>query len=175
MRNERTTTYFVTRTGALLAATVILQGLRLVIPVPPPVSMFVIGSLVNACLTLAVLAIGWQAGLVIACVTPVFAWLEGMLPFLPFVLPVAAGNAVYTGLIGMLHRWRLPGICGAALGKAAMLYGSFYVLFGCLAFPAAVRQTILFVMSWPQVVTGIVGGTLGYIVWKRICRQEDSK
>ena len=37
----------ITRTGLLLAATIILQGLRLVIPVPPQVSMFVIGSLVE--------------------------------------------------------------------------------------------------------------------------------
>ena len=40
----------VTRTGLILAVTLILQGLRLVIPIPPQVSMFVVGSLVNACL-----------------------------------------------------------------------------------------------------------------------------
>ena len=48
----------ITRTGLLLAATIILQGLRLVIPVPPQVSMFVIGSLVNTCFVLAVLVVG---------------------------------------------------------------------------------------------------------------------
>ena len=36
----------VTRTGLILAATLILQGLRLVIPIPPQISLFLIGSLV---------------------------------------------------------------------------------------------------------------------------------
>ena len=53
----------VTRTGLILAVTLILQGLRLVIPIPPQVSMFVVGSLVNACLIVAVLLIGRRAGL----------------------------------------------------------------------------------------------------------------
>ena len=75
----------VTRTGLILAVTLILQGLRLVIPIPPQVSMFVVGSLVNACLIVAVLLIGRRAGLVVAACTPVFAWFEGMLPFFPFV------------------------------------------------------------------------------------------
>ena len=82
----------VTRTGLILAVTLILQGLRLVIPIPPQVSMFVVGSLVNACLLVAVLLIGRRAGLVVAGCTPVFAWLEGMLPFFPFVFPVGLGN-----------------------------------------------------------------------------------
>ena len=55
-----------TRTGLILAVTLILQGLRLVIPIPPQVSMFVVGSLVNACLIVAVLLIGRRAGLVVA-------------------------------------------------------------------------------------------------------------
>ena len=126
----------VTRTGLILAVTLILQGLRLVIPIPPQVSMFVVGSLVNACLIVAVLTVGRRAGLVVAACTPVFAWLEGMLPFFPFV-------------------------CGGALGKAAILYGSFYLLFACIAFPPAVRHMLLFAMSWPQIVTGIIGAVIG--------------
>ena len=86
--------YTVTRTGLLLAVTLLLQGIRLLLPIPPQVSMFLIGSLVNACLILAVLKVGWKSGLVVACITPVFAWLEGMLPFLPFIIPVAVGNSV---------------------------------------------------------------------------------
>ena len=120
----------VTRTGLILAVTLILQGLRLVIPIPPQVSMFVVGSLVNACLIVAVLTVGRRAGLVVAACTPVFAWLEGMLPFFPFVFPVALGN-------------------------------SFYVWAAWIAFPPAVRHMLLFAMSWPQVVTGVIGAVIG--------------
>ena len=98
----------VTRTGLILAVTLILQGLRLVIPIPPQVSMFVVGSLVNACLIVAVLTVGRRAGLVVAACTPVFAWLEGMLPFFPFVFPVALGNSFY---VWAAWRWQpCPGL-----------------------------------------------------------------
>ena len=121
----------ITRTGLLLAATLILQGLRLFIPVPPQVSMFVIGSLVNACLVLAVWSVGRKAGLVVACVTPVFAWLEGMLPFLPFIFPVAAGNCAFVLAVGALRRHcaRLPSCTALFMSCSAMwnflpLYGT---------------------------------------------------
>lgn len=114
----------VTRTGIILAVTLILQGLRLVIPIPPQVSMFVVGSLVNACLIVAVLTVGRRAGLVVAACTPVFAWLEGMLPFFPFVFPVALGNSFYVWAAWRWQRYGLPAFCGGSLGKAAILYGS---------------------------------------------------
>ena len=61
------------RGAILLALAVVLQGMRLIIPVPTPISMFLIGSAVNACLVLiarttgrtqgvtaAVLLLGWR-------------------------------------------------------------------------------------------------------------------
>lgn len=158
----------ISRTGLLLAATLILQGLRLFLPMPPQISMFLIGALVNACLVIAVLHVGWRAGIVVACVTPVFAWLEGMLPFMPFIFPVAAGNTAFIMAIWILKKYGLPGVCGAAVIKAAAIYGAFYMLFGCVTFPGAVRHMILLVMSWPQIVTAIIGGLLGYVIIKRI-------
>lgn len=123
--------------------------------------MFVVGSLVNACLIVAVLTVGRRAGLVVAACTPVFAWLEGMLPFFPFVFPVALGNSFYVWAAWRWQRYGLPAFCGGALGKAAILYGSFYLLFACIAFPPAVRHMLLFAMSWPQVVTGVIGAVIG--------------
>ena len=96
-----------TRTALLLTATLILQGLRLLIPIPPQVSMFVVGALVNACLVVAVLTISWRAGVIVACVTPFFAWLEGMLPLPPFIVPVALGNTVYVLLYYVQQQWRI--------------------------------------------------------------------
>ena len=145
----------VTRTGLILAVTLILQGLRLVIPIPPQVSMFVVGSLVNACLIVAVLLIGRRAGLVVAGCTPVFAWLEGMLPFFPFVFPVGLGNCFYVWTAWRWQRYGLPACCGGALGKAA------------------VRHMLLFAMSWPQIVTGIIGAVLGMEVSRLLGHQPE--
>ena len=160
--------YGITRTGLLLAVTLHLQGMRLLFPIPPQISMFLIGSLVNACLVLAVLKIGWKSGLVVACITPVFAWLEGMLPFFPFIFPTAIGNSVFIGAIYLLRTYRLLGLYGAACCKMAAIYSAFYVLFGCLEFPETVRHMILMSMSWPQLVTGVLGGTIAYRIAKRI-------
>lgn len=164
-------TMALTRTALLLAATLVLQGLRLVIPIPPQVSMFLIGSLVNACFVIAVLTVHWRAGVVVALVTPVFAWLEGMLPFPLFIVPVAFGNSIFVIIMYLLGKWKALGygsIYAAAGLKAAALYGSFYVLFSIVAFPDMVRHAILFTMSWPQLLTGWIGGTIGILVSRRI-------
>lgn len=165
--NERRIQY-ITRTGLLLAATLLLQGLRLLIPIPPQVSMFLIGSLVNACLVAAVYLVGRRAAVFVAAVTPVFAFFEGMLPFFPFILPVAIGNSIFIVAIYALRRYGLLGIYGAAICKAVAMYGAFYGLFSFVAFPPAVRHMILLTMSWPQVVTGVLGGTMGYMICKRL-------
>lgn len=166
-----TVTKKMARTGLLLAATLILQGLRLWLPVPPQISLFVIGALVNACLIIAAIAVGWRAGAAVACITPVFAWLEGMLPFPLFILPVAMGNMVYV-MVASYAMYRLRtgygGVCGAAVVKTAVLYGVFYMLFSVVAFPDPVRHMILFAMSWPQLWTGFAGGILGVYISKRL-------
>lgn len=158
----------ITRTALLLASTLILQSLRLILPLPPQTSMFLIGSLVNLCFVLAVLRIGWKSGLLIALITPLFAYLEGMLPFLPFIFPVALGNGMYIAACWLLKRWKIPGICASAFIKAAAMYTSFYLLFSFVAFPEMVRHMILLVMSWPQIITAVLGGISAYIISKRI-------
>ena len=163
----------VTRTGLILAVTLILQGLRLVIPIPPQVSMFLVGSLVNACLIVSALCISRRSGLAVALCTPVFAWLEGMLPFFPFVFPVAVGNSFYVCWAWYGKKRGLPFLCLGAVGKALILYASFYALFACLAFPPAVRHLLLFAMSWPQVVTGVIGAILGLTLSRFLQRRHE--
>lgn len=156
-----------TRTAGIIAVAVILQSLRLILPVPPQVSMFLIGSLVNMCLVLAVRTINVRAGLITATVVPVFAWLEGMLPFLPFVFPVAAGNTAFVFLVGRAGEHK-PRLFLAAPAKALVLYGAFRLLFAAFPFPEAVMATLLFIMSWPQAVTGILGISLALLGEKHI-------
>ena len=93
-----------TRTGLLLALTLVFQSLRFLIPLPPWMSTFLIGSLVNAALLVALQALGLRSALLIACVTPVVAWLQQLLPLLVFILPVALGNSLYIWLFSRLRR-----------------------------------------------------------------------
>lgn len=158
----------ITRTALLLAVTLLLQGLRLVIPVPPQISLFFIGSLVNACLVIAVLRTDLKAGSVIAVAAPVFAYLEGMLP-LPFFIPVVAvGNLVYVVFIWALQQYGLRKLYIAAFLKAIVLFGGVSLLFALVQVPPKITHMILFAMSWPQIVTGIIGLVVGYAVSQRL-------
>ncbi len=159
-----------TRTGLLLALTLVFQSLRFLIPLPPWMSTFLIGSLVNAALLVALQALGMRSALLIACVTPVVAWLQQLLPLPAFILPVAVGNSLYIWLFSRLRRagpeWLAVG--SAALGKAAFFFLAFRGLLSILELPPALSTAILFVMGWPQLVTGLVGGFIAIYAWRRL-------
>ena len=161
-----------TRTGLLLALTLVFQSLRFLIPLPPWMSTFLIGSLVNAALLVALQALGLRSALLIACVTPVVAWLQQLLPLPVFILPVAVGNSLYIWLFSRLRRagpeWLAVG--SAALGKAAFFFLAFRGLLSMLELPPALSAAILFVMGWPQLVTGLIGGFIAIYAWRRLER-----
>ena len=161
-----------TRTGLLLALTLVFQSLRVLIPLPPWMSTFLIGSLVNAALLVALQALGLRSALLIACVTPVVAWLQQLLPLPVFILPVALGNSLYIWLFSRLRRagpeWLAVG--SAALGKAAFFFLAFRGLLSMLELPPALSAAILFVMGWPQLVTGLIGGFIAIYAWRRLER-----
>jgi len=165
MSNNR----IITRTALLLALTLLFQSLRLFIPIPPFVSSFIIGSLVNASLLVAAEKVGIWSGLIIAVIAPIVAYFQMLLPIPVFIIPVALGNAAYICLFLFAGKWgRLPGISFATMGKAGLLYAAFSWLLTFIAIPAKAAAGIMLAMSWPQVVTGVVGGLLASIIVKRI-------
>ena len=159
-----------TRTALLLALALVFQSLRFVIPVPVFASTFLIGALVNACLLVALQTAGRGPAFLIACVTPVVAYFQQLLPLPVFILPIAIGNSLYVWLYYRLLRigpvW--PAIGGAALGKAAFFYLAFSRLLMWVNLPPAIASGLMFVMGWPQVVTGILGGILSQGVVSRL-------
>ncbi len=152
----------ISRTGLLLALTIVFQSLRFIVPLPAFASTLLIGSLVNACLLIALQTTGPGPAFLIACVTPVVAYFQQLLPLPIFIVPVAAGNILYVWLFHRLLRigpvW--PAIAGAAVGKAAFFYLAFSWLLTLIQLPSAVANGLLFVMGWPQLITGILGGVL---------------
>lgn len=158
-----------TRTALLLALTILFQSLRLIIPLPPYFSTLMIGSLVNTCLLVALQTIGLSSALVLVVITPVVAYFQQLLPLPLLIIPVALGNAIYV----LLYRstWRLgqwPAVGLAALGKMTFMYIAFTWLLTFIAIPPKLAAGLMFNMSWPQFVTGVIGGLLAEIVVKRI-------
>jgi hypothetical protein len=158
-----------TRAALLLALALLFQSLRLVIPVAPMLSTFLIGSLINACLLVAAEWVGMRPALIIVFLVPMVAYFQQVLPLPIFIIPVALGNAIFIGLFLMARRLPLwLNLSVAAVSKMIFMYVSFSWLLTLIAIPSKLAAGLLFIMSWPQFATGIIGGILASIIKKRL-------
>lgn len=157
------------RAALLLALALLFQSLRFVIPVPPILSTFLIGSLMNACLLVAVEWVGAGSALLISFLAPVVAYFQQLLPLPIFIIPVVLGNAIYIGIFLMGRRLQFwLNLSVAAASKAIFMYVAFTWLLNLIAIPAQLTAGLLFIMSWPQFITGMIGGILAGIIKKRL-------
>lgn len=152
------------RGAMLIALTVVLQSLRLFIPLPPMASMFFIGTLVNMMLAVTVRLAGLKTALLAVVLLPFFAYLQGQLP-IPLLIPVVTGgNAVFV----LICHWAWHrGLMLAPLAKTICMFTSNLVLLKVLALPEKMVFAIGFMMGWPQMVTGICGILLARLITKR--------
>ena len=151
------------RGAMLIALTVVLQSLRLFIPLPPMASMFFIGTLVNMMLAVTVRLAGLKPALLAVVLLPFFAYLQGQLP-IPLLIPVVIGNAVFV----LICHWAWHrGLMLAPLAKTICMFTSSLVLLKVLALPEKMVFAIGFMMGWPQMVTGICGILLARLITKR--------
>ena len=152
------------RGAMLIALTVVLESLRLFIPLPPMASMFFIGTLVNMMLAVTVRLAGLKPALLAVVLLPFFAYLQGQLP-IPLLIPVViGGNAVFV----LICHWAWHrGLMLAPLAKTICMFTSSLVLLKVLALPEKMVFAIGFMMGWPQMVTGICGILLARLITKR--------
>lgn len=152
------------RGAMLIALTVVLQSLRLFIPLPPIASMFFIGTLVNMMLAITVRLAGLKPALLAVVLLPFLAYLQGQLP-IPLLIPVVTGgNAVFV----LICHWAWHrGLMLAPLAKTICMFTSSLVLLKVLALPEKMVFAIGFMMGWPQMVTGICGILLARLITKR--------
>ena len=157
------------RTAFLLAITLMFQSLRFIMPVPPIFSTFIIGSLVNACLLVALETAGLSGAIILAVMTPVIAYFQQLLLLPVFILPVAAANIIYISLFKAGNIWGWwQGVGLAAVGKTIFLWAIFAWLLTFIAISPKLASALLFVMSWPQLVTSVLGGVVATTVVRRL-------
>ena len=158
----------ITQTAVMLALLVALQAAT------ASAGQFVTGSCVNAVLALAALLAGLWSGAAVALLSPFFAFLLGIGPQLPQIVPaIAAGNLVFIVLLWALCQRRkgappmqqLPACLVAALGKFAALY-IIVVQVLCRVLPLQPPQIEKFsaMFSWPQLVTALIGGGIALLL-----------
>lgn len=148
-----------------LAVALVFQSIRLIMPmIPGPVNMFLIGSLLNTVMVLSIWCTDSPWAAVIGILLPLGAFMQGQLPVVLMIPVVALGNAVYILLVGKFKRSKL--VYASPLVKAVLLYGGTWLVVNTIGLPAPVSDMILFMMSWPQIVTGAIGLFLANKVYK---------
>ena len=157
----------ITETAVMTALLVALQA------VTRPAGQLVTGSCVNAVLALTTLLSGLWSGAAVALVSPFFAFLLGIGPQAPPIIPaIAAGNVVFVALLhaipwrkGAPLERRIAAWAVPALGKFAALY-LIVVQALCRIVPLKQPQIDTFsaMFSWPQLVTALVGGGIALLL-----------
>lgn len=139
-----------------------------------PAGQYVTGTCVNAVLAVSALAVGLWSGAAVALLSPVFAFLLGIGPQLPPVVPaIMAGNLVFAALLGLLAggkelpplRRRVAAWLLAAVAKFAALY-LLVVKLLCGVLPLKEQQIAVFTVmfSYPQLVTALAGGAIALVL-----------
>lgn len=167
MNNNR----IIARVALFLALTLLFQSLRMIIPLPALLSLFIVGTLVNACLLTASEIVGIKPALVIALIAPVIAYFQQLLVLPIFIFPVAVGNAVYITVFKFVSRKKkltVFTIVIAAIAKTITLYMFFVTLLSSIKISPTIAKTIMAAMSWPQLITAILGGLIAINIIKRL-------
>ena len=160
--------------GALLVALALaLQSLRLVLPMPQLLSTFIIGTLVHMMLVLTLQLSGLKTALLLAFLLPLTAYVQGQV-LLPFLIPVIwLGNFIFVLLVRQFNDSRKLSLSIPPLAKACVMLLAAWAALSFLALPnPALRKTVMFAMSVPQLLTAVAGILLAEQVKKRL-RQFD--
>lgn len=157
----------IARTAILIALLIALQYAT------SSLGQFVTGSCVNLVLAVAALFAGLWSGVIVAALSPFFAFLLGIGPkLLPIVPFIALGNLVYVLLLALLDKklgssapQRLCAVVVAAVCKFLTLYVVIVKLvLPMLGLPEKQVAVMSASFSWPQLVTATIGGCLALAV-----------
>ena len=165
---------WITETAILLALLVTLQALT------KGFGQFVTGSCVNAVLAVAVLVGGLASGVTVALVSPVLAFLLGIAPQILTVPAIMAGNTVYVLLLHFLADRSGKNLIKQVIAWIAAAVAKFATLWvivvqiicgvlsesllaaGTMKLP--MLQALPATLSWPQLVTALIGGAVALLI-----------
>lgn len=174
-------TLWVARTAVMLALLLVLQF------VTKPLGQYVTGSCVNLVLAVAALVGGLWCGVVVAVLSPFFAFLL-QIAAMPIVLVpgVACGNLVlvlvlYFAAYRLVQSGEKPVMrYASAVGAAVVKFATLWLVVTKLLLPlAGLPEQKVAVMTatftWPQLVTALIGGLLGVTVAPLVARAVNKK
>lgn len=166
-----TDTRIVAQGALLLAVALCIQSLRFILPLPPLVSMFIIGTGINLMLLLLVHRVGRKGAVLASVALPVTAFFQGQLPLFVFCPAIAVANIIFVIIAsryqGQIKVWLAP-CC-----KAGALYLMSWGIVLIADLPPQMTHTILFMMGFGQLVTASIAIFLEKKIENRIFCQKN--
>ncbi len=171
----RRKTLLLTRLVLLIAITLIIEMVAL--------PQLLTGPLVNFMLVLTALITGMTGGIALGCITPLIALMRGQLPAVlaPFVPFILVGNGLYILLFtafcnrrcGLpLRSWRAwLGLLLGSAAKFAWLFSAARLLMPLLL-AKSLPEKVIAVMTFPQLVTALTGGTAALLFHALLVRRR---
>ena len=154
------------RGSVLLTMAIVAQEIRLFLPLPPLLSIIVIGTMLNAIMVMAVRYASLTSAIIISAILPLFAFMQGHV-IIPLMIPVIfLGNFVLVLVCDKF--WGKGIIILAPVLKTVTLYMLSRVLLSMLGLQNKVVDAILLGMGWPQLITAILGIILAMQLEKRL-------
>lgn len=130
-------------------------------------NQFIVGTIINALLISSVMFLGLRQAISIAIIPSLFSVFTGLMSFaiLPFVPCIILGNLILILVFNFFKdkNYFLGGILGSIL-KFGFLFLTSAFLFSFLP------QGILYAMSYPQLITALLGTFLAFIILKAFKR-----
>jgi len=132
-------------------------------------NQIITGTIVNASLLIAVILLGMR-GAVLLCLLPsIFSLFLGLLPIVmaPMVPFIILGNIILVYIFNLLRTKNFfLGLIPAALIKFSFLFfiSNFII---SIFIKQAVADKIAVMMSYPQLITALLGGIIAYVLTSR--------
>ncbi|NLH45386.1 MAG: hypothetical protein GX451_04565 [Acholeplasmataceae bacterium] len=154
------------RGSVLLTMAIVAQEIRLFLPLPPLLSIIVIGTMLNAIMVIAARYANLTAAIIISAVLPLFAFMQGHV-IIPLMIPVIfLGNFVL--VLACDKFWGKGVIIFAPVLKTFTLYMLSRTILSMLGLQNKIADAILISMGWPQLITAILGIILAMQLEKRL-------
>ena len=165
------------KASLLLAIGIIFQMIGRNIP---QINQFLVGPVINCILILTAFICGKWWGVGVGILTPLLALLVGQLSaalalFIPFIM---IANFIFVYLFSLFKDGELlqrsMGVILGALAKYVFLIlaATKLINFFNLNFPAKVIKVLAISMGIPQLITALIGGTLGLIIINLLKRRR---
>jgi predicted membrane protein len=163
MTKHNMTMTLLTRTSVLLALALVFQIGFTQFAQPA------VGPLVNMTLLIAAVVVGSFPAIVIGCLTPLMAFVLGIMPLFPLVPFIMIGNILLILSFNLTRRafskyGEIIGVIVAALLKFAFLAISIRYL--VTFFIEKVPPKIVVAFTLPQLYTALIGGLLAIVIVK---------